>query len=354
MSLSLEIKKFINSEHTGDYIEIELPGEIVKRVRRFENESGQDVPPAAPEKDDDEGASQALEENAEATEETSEAAAPAEEAARKKRVFDEVFHERMKIHYMEEGNGEPLILVHTIGQSYYTWRKLFYRLSENYRVIALDLPGHGYSDRPYTFGYTIEEYGEMLCRFMDALGIESAHFLAFSMGCAYVTHLALTHPERVGRMVLLSPGGVTVDMPLAVRMIDSPIFGSIACRLYNTSTVEKILNSAVFDLTNITSEVVQEYYRPASDPDGRKAIRHSLQYFDDESLISNLRNLTIDALILEGSEDKWRSQQEIEMLHAAMKTASFAVVRNAGHLLHEEKADRIIAAMLEYIPVIMP
>ena len=387
MNLSLELKKFINSEHTGSYVEIELPGEIVKRVRKYEAE--EDAAPLADDKNDtiindniiieDNTSKQEVCETSDASdtaesdtagEATAKAAvmdavvestAPTEESKKtppprkpKSRVVEEIHHERMRIHYLEEGNGEPLILIHTVGQSLYTWRRVFFRLSEHYRVIAIDLPGHGFSGRPYTFGYTIDEQAEVIKRFMDAIGIESAHFMAFSMGCAYLLRLAIDHPERIGRIVLLSPGGVTADMPLSVRMIDSPLLGFIASRLYNLNAVDKILKDAVFDLTVITPDVVQEYYRTASDSESRRAIRQSLQYFDDEKIISELRNLSTDALILIGSEDKWRNAQDIELFHAAMRNSSYALLRNGGHLLHEEKPDRIVSALLEYIPVIMP
>lgn len=116
-------------------------------------------------------------------------------------------------------------------------------------------------------------------------------------------------------------------MPLSIRMIDSPMLGFLASRLYGLRTVEKLLHDAVFDLTNITPDVVQEYYRPASDPEGRRAVRLSLQYFEDEEIIANLRTLTADTLILMGAEDKWHSAESCELYHAALRNAGFAVVR---------------------------
>ncbi len=342
MSLSLEVKKFINSEHTGEYVEIELPGEL--EVRRGRDKKAPE-PKAAPAGAGDGGAPG----DAPGEEDAAKAEKPAK--AGPQRFMQ---HERARIHYIEAGSGEPLILVHTVGQSLYTWRKVFNRLSEHYRVVAPDLLGHGYSERPLTFGYSIDEQADALGRFMDAIGVESAHLAAFSMGCAYALRFALQHPERVGRLVLLSPGGVTPDMPLPIRMIDSPVLGFLASRMYNLRTVEKLLHDAVFDLTNITQDVVQEYYRPASDPEGRRAIRLSLQYYEDEEIIANLRSLSADTLILMGAEDKWHPSETSELYHAAMRNAGFSVVRNAGHLMHEEKPERFIAAMLEFIPVVMP
>jgi len=151
VSLSLQVKKFINSEHMGDYVSITLPG--------YPDRDGNVEP------------------------------------------------EQARIHYMEAGVGEPMLLVHTIGQSLYTWRNVFEELSRHYRVIAVDLLGHGYSGRPVQFDYTIEEQSMALELFLNAKGIESTHIVGFSMGSLYALDFCIRHPERVGRMVLCSPGG---------------------------------------------------------------------------------------------------------------------------------------------------
>ncbi len=336
MSLSLEVKKFINSEHIGDYVEFTLPAPDYP-------ERGSRKKPVKEQKPE---AAEAI--AAEATEGDVKAEEPTP-------VTVEVpTGEKVRMHYLEAGVGEPLILVHTIAQSIYTWRSAFNRLSEYYRVIAVDLLGHGYSDRPETFGYTIEEHAESLRLFMDAIGIKSAHFMGFSMGCAYVSQLAVSAPERMGRIILLAPGGISPEMPLPIRMIDSTVFGPIASMLFGLRTVENVLSECFFDLTCLTSDVITEYYRTISDPSGRRAVRHSLHYFDDTVINTRLREMEQDILILQGGEDKWRSQTQAEFYHAAYKNACFAVVRNAGHLLQEEKPDKLLAATLEFIPVAMP
>lgn len=156
----------------------------------------------------------------------------------------ETRYETARIHYMESGKGEPLILVHSAGQSLYTFRRLFYKLAMYYRVIAVDLVGHGYSDRPDFFDYTIGDHAESLARFMDSMGIESAHILGFSFGAGYALELAHKHPERVGKIVAICPGGVTSEMPLTVRMMESGLFGGIASRMYNLKSVKKCLTNA--------------------------------------------------------------------------------------------------------------
>ncbi len=297
MSLSLQVKKFINSEHTGDYVEILLPG--------FPDKEGETTPEPA------------------------------------------------KIHYIEAGSGEPMLLVHTVGQSFYTWRNVFEQLSQSYRVIAVDLLGHGYSSRPLQFDYTIREQSQALELFMDAMGIQSAHIVAFSMGALYALDLCIRAPHRVGRMVLSSPGGLTPQMPLLVRMIDSSLFGGLACRLYTYKSVENVLQDCLFDLTVLTNEVLEGYYSTIADNLSRKAIQLSLHNFDEQEVEKDLRTVDNEVLILWGAEDKWHAPDSSELYHAALKNAQFGVVRNAGHLMHEEKPQRFVEAVREYIPVLV-
>lgn len=337
MSLALKVKKFINSEHSGKYLDIILPEEPDAAAEGIRLKP-QKAAAAANE------AAECFDENDPADDIAGEQEAPRSAG------------ERCRIHYMEAGMGEPLLLIHTVGQSLYTWRGMFELLSVRYRVIAIDLPGFGYSDRPEAFGFGVDDYAEVIVRFMDAMDIESAHIAAFSMGGAYAVRFALQHPERVGRLVLLSPGSITPEMPLTIRMIDSPMLGFVASMLYNINSVEKLLNDAVFDLTNITPDVVQEYYKPLADSASRRCVKRALQFFDDEAVVARLRELEAPVLILTGGEDKWHTPDSpaMELMHSAIRDCGYSLIRNAGHLLHEEKPERVAAAVFEFIPAAVP
>lgn len=342
MSITLEVKKFINSEYVGSYVDVQIPTDIIQPVQR--QKKGVKLPFARRDEELDE----------------LEAEVAQEELAEKKKasVAEPVApptSETVHIHYIEQGSGEPLILVHSIGQSLYTWRNVFSRLSLNYRVIAIDLPGHGFSSRPEAFSYTIDEQANILRLFLDALGIQSAHFMAFSMASMYALRLAIDSPERVGRLMLIAPGGMSADMPLPIKMLDSSIFGSVAAMLYGMRTVDKVLADCLFDLTlTMTPEVVSEYYKTIADKPARAALRASFHNFDETPVMNGLRGLDTPVLMLQGSEDRWRGQENAELLHTALPFAGFAAIRNAGHLVHEEKAERVIAATLEFIPVMQP
>ena len=262
----------------------------------------------------------------------------------------ETKYETARMHYLESGKGEPMILIHTAGQSLYTFRSLFYKLAMSYRVIALDLVGHGYSDRPDFFDYELKDHAESIARFMDAMGIESAHLLGFSMGAGYALQFAKMHPDRVGRVVAISPGGITGSMPLSVRMIESGLFGPIASRLYRLRSVEKMLHDCVFDHTVIGAHDVKEYFRPASDPAGRYAIRRTVVGFDEDELAASLREIECPVLIIWGDDDKWHPVDASNLYRSALHSSALTIVRNAGHLVHEEKPDRIYELVRSFIP----
>ncbi len=259
-------------------------------------------------------------------------------------------YETAKMHYLESGKGEPMLLIHTAGQSLYTFRGLFYKLAMRYRVIALDLVGHGYSDRPDFFEYGIGDHAESIAGFMDAMGIESAHILGFSMGAGFALEFAKRHPDRVGRVIAISPGGITGSMPLSVRMIESSLFGGFASRLYKMRTVEKMLNECVFDHTVVGPHDVKEYFRPASDPDGRAAIRMTVSGFDEEELSESLHEIDAPVMIIWGADDKWHPMEASNLYRSAIPNATVTIVRNAGHLVHEEKPDRIYELVRSFVP----
>ena len=145
-------------------------------------------------------------------------------------------YETAKIHYIQQGKGEDILLIHSVGQSLYTFRELISRLSSKFRVTALDLVGFGYSEKPYYFNYTLDEMGDFIKCFMEAMNIEYAHLFGFSMGAGYVVNFAKRYPEMVGKVVLLSPGGITPEMPSAIRSVDNRLFCGIAARMISRAT----------------------------------------------------------------------------------------------------------------------
>ena len=121
--------------------------------------------------------------------------------------------------------------------------------------------------------------------------------------------------------------------------------------LLSQKRVEEALQQCYLDLTLVSPEIVKGYFSPLEDVETRRAVRFSAVNYDEEASFKDLRNVVNQTLILLGSDDRWHSTEYAELFQAALPNAYFSVVRNAGHLLHEEKPEKIASAIKQFVPV---
>ena len=254
-----------------------------------------------------------------------------------------------RVHYFEKGKGPILLLIHGIGQSLYTWQQnIDYFVENGFRVIALDLPGFGYSGHPVIY-YTVEEYALIIKTFMDALHIKNAHIAAFSTGCLSAVYLAVQHPERVRRLVFISPGGPGEHYPFAIRMMTTKI-GHMLARIFITETaVQRILHELFFDATMVTDEMVEGYFAPYKDKEVRDTLAVALTHFDDTEARKMLKSVKQKTLVFTGIDDKIHIPDMTRVYYTMPQNAEHISLRNCGHLVHEEKSDRFNSETLAFL-----
>lgn len=263
-------------------------------------------------------------------------------------------NEEATIHYLEAGVGEPLLLIHSLGQSLYTWRNVFSDLSENYRVIAIDLLGHGYSSRPDSFRYTMDDMAYLLAAFLDAKGIRSAHMIGFSMGAMYMLRFLSLYPERVANCIAIAPGGLTEEMPKLIHQLNKPLVSVFARNLYTMGDVRSLLLECVIDQALIDDRVVKQYYEPMSDGLSREAIMYALRNFDMELVAEGLIEADHEVLVLWGKEDAWHLPAGSVYFQGILQNGRYYLVRGAGHLLQEEAPQKLLEIIYSYIPPAVP
>ena len=88
----------------------------------------------------------------------------------------------LELHYLEAGEGDPILLLHGFPTSSHLYRKILPALGKTHRAIAIDLPGYGRSDKPLDIAYDYELYAKTLNDFLDALGIEKTHLVVHDLG----------------------------------------------------------------------------------------------------------------------------------------------------------------------------
>jgi pimeloyl-ACP methyl ester carboxylesterase len=130
------------------------------------------------------------------------------------------------IAWTELGEGEPLVLLHGLGDSHRTWRHAARRLARSCRVIMPDLPGHGLSGRPDA-PYTLNWYANTMLSWMSKLDIPHAHLCGHSFGGGVAQWMLLAAHERVDTLALVAAGGLGPEVALGVRIAAFPILGRL-------------------------------------------------------------------------------------------------------------------------------
>ncbi|MDQ3797923.1 MAG: alpha/beta fold hydrolase, partial [Acidobacteriota bacterium] len=135
----------------------------------------------------------------------------------------------LRMHYAEQGEagGEPVILIHGITDSWFSWSRVLPLLDKKYRVYALDLRGHGDSDRPEK-GYAMKDFAADIVAFMDAMDIEKAAVVGHSMGSFVALQTTLDAPERVSKLLIMGTATtarneVALDLQKSFAALKDPI-----------------------------------------------------------------------------------------------------------------------------------
>jgi 4,5:9,10-diseco-3-hydroxy-5,9,17-trioxoandrosta-1(10),2-diene-4-oate hydrolase len=185
--------------------------------------------------------------------------------------------ERIKTRYWAEGEGEAAaVFIHGIGGSIEPWLSSFTSLASRQPVYAMDLMGHGLTDKPMDISYNVREFATFIKNFMAALTIKHAHIVGHSMGGAIALRFTLMFPEMVDKLVLVSSAGLGKAVSPVLRICAIPFLGESLTRP-SLSGTETSLKTLVYDPAVITKESINLNYKMASLPGAQKAFLRILR-----------------------------------------------------------------------------
>ncbi|HEY6230999.1 MAG TPA: alpha/beta hydrolase [Pyrinomonadaceae bacterium] len=277
---------------------------------------------------------------------------------------DAIFHaeysrfvdvEGARVHYQEAGNSDapPMILIHGFATSNLVWSKVFLDLAAGgFRVIAPDLLGYGYSDKPRNMDYTIARQAEMVVAFMKQLGLERAILVGSSYGAAVAVTIALDHPEVVEKLVLV--GAVNNNKPtryMLMRLFGSPIIGDILSPLLvGSRRLLRLRMKRVYDrhAWELDERRVEARHLPLSTRNAHRAIIRTVRRWDADRVSRDAHLLTQPTLLLWGDTDREVPLEDGERLHEAIPGSRLIVFRDCGHLPHEEYPQLFTKLVLEF------
>jgi 4,5:9,10-diseco-3-hydroxy-5,9,17-trioxoandrosta-1(10),2-diene-4-oate hydrolase len=176
----------------------------------------------------------------------------------------------------------PIILIHGIGGNVESWLPNFQALAAKHRVYALDLLGHGLTDKPLDVSYDVLSLAQFVKGFIAVLGIDHAHLVGHSLGGGVALQFALTFPSAIDRLVLVASAGLGREAALALRISSLPLLGEYLTRP-SLSGTKQSMQSIIFDPTLVTDDLVEQNYRLALLPDAQKAFLKTLRAVGDMS-----------------------------------------------------------------------
>ena len=255
----------------------------------------------------------------------------------------------LDIHYVEAGKGSPVVLIHGLGASTFSYRFTIPALAERFRVVALDLPGSGYSTLT-TPDLSATAQVEHVAAFLDALGLDRVALVGHSMGGTIAQRFAATYPERVDRLVLIDAAS-DEQLRSGVRAgrVLGPFLPALLALVVSSPWLHrKWLSWAVYDPSHLTPEVVAGYGAPGRVRGHTAALRRWL--------IDRAKDLPYDpsaigapTLMVWGEADRLLRLGGRVAAERQIPNAERLVVARAGHWAPEEQPDVVNRAILAFL-----
>jgi pyruvate dehydrogenase E2 component (dihydrolipoamide acetyltransferase) len=257
--------------------------------------------------------------------------------------------------YRTYGSGPDVILVHGFSHSTLCGEKNIGALVRaGYRVHAIDLFGHGMSDKPYGIRYSLDLYARQVREFMNALGITRAHLAGHSMGGAVALRFACEYPSMVRGLVLVGSAGLHHEPGgnLAFRLMRYPLIGEFLI-LFNFRPVVRLMNSTVNTngLVPVSDEYLNRYITPSRTRGYTYAFLRILRNFgtpqwEVEDCISGT---VTRSLILHGTGDRLVPAESARRMHDLLAGSRLVMVPGGPHALMETHAGLVNREMIAFL-----
>ena len=255
----------------------------------------------------------------------------------------------MRLHYEEAGRGTPVVLLHGGGpgaSGASNFRRNLPVFAEHFRTFVVDQPGYGKSDKPEVKGNYFTFAADALTDLLDELGIQKTHLVGNSLGGGTAVRFALSHPERAGRLVLMGPGGLSLNV-----FAPDPTEGVKRLAEFaappgpSREKMAAFLRTLVFDQRLVTDELIDERFAAACDPESLQAMASmGASFFDPASYEEGLlwreaHRIKHRVLLIWGREDRVNPVDGALVALKMVRRAQLHVFGGCGHWVQLEKFD---------------
>ncbi|MCE4944952.1 alpha/beta fold hydrolase [Streptomyces albulus] len=264
----------------------------------------------------------------------------------------------LTLHYNEAGDptAPVVIMLHGGGPGASGWSNFGRNLpvfAAHFRTLLIDQPCYGASDKPELTKDFFSFAADAVAALMDQLGLEKAHFIGNSLGGGTATRMALDHPEKVDKLLLMGPGGISVNLfaPDPTEGIKK-LFAFNGTAAPSRAMMRDFLTTLAYDPALVTDEFVEERYARATDPEAKLGNDRMAASFAkwpaDTMLWREAHRITHPTLLTWGREDR---VNPLDGALVALKTIPHArlhVFPHCGHWAQTEKFDEFNRLALDF------
>ena len=255
-------------------------------------------------------------------------------------------------HFIERGNGKPVILIHGFNLDSYTWTRNLDKLAEHFKVYVPDLWGQGYSTRE-PMNYSYELFVNQIQLFMEAMGIQKSSIIGHSLGAGTAILFALKNMDKIDKLVLVDSSGIPTSLPFRSRIFRLKGVAEFIMSLRTDKIRRKNLGDIwINNRELLTEDNYRKFVNYQKIEGTTEAILTILRndFFNTlEDEIRELGHFDIPKLIIWGREDKSLPVRCAEKMHQLMPGSLLEILDNAGHLANFDRADTFNKLVIDFL-----
>jgi pimeloyl-ACP methyl ester carboxylesterase len=256
-----------------------------------------------------------------------------------------------EMYHDEASKHKPtIVLIHGFLSSTFSFRRLIPLLAKEYRVIALDLPPFGKSEKSKSFFYSYGNLANIVIELLEILSVKDIVLVGHSMGGQISLHVIKKRPELVRKVVLLCSSSYLerTRQPLFFSTY-IPFFSLFLKGRMAKQGVRQNLVNVVYDQSLIDEEMMQGYEQPFNDDQIFNALTRLIRHREADLSSKDLQAFDTKSLLIWGREDKIVPLQVGKRLHEDLKHSKLITFEKTGHLLPEEKPQHIHEQILQFL-----
>ena len=255
----------------------------------------------------------------------------------------------ISVGYDVDGEGDPLLLIHDLSMGRKVWGTFLTAAARLFKVYAVDLPGFGGSEKPDA-PYGVPYYVEFVRKFLDAAGVKKTALAACGLGGAVAASFAARYPDRVTRLILVAPAGLTPLRGPRLRN-ESLALANLWLTAQNRGMVTKMYEDAFEDPQKAPAALIDEMWAQLRDPAYRRAYYRNFLYMAQPhpDFAVELGQIKAPTLILWGSGDRVAPASDAEKFGELVPHADVRVLERGSHMLLQERREACADAMLSFL-----